>query len=75
MSRKTDVNSGNPGRVGLPLLLGGLLLLAGCETRVISAKGIGSERYDTQPTFEQQYSPWLYEAREKEEEKQPGDAR
>ncbi|MCK4873978.1 MAG: hypothetical protein KAS72_14750 [Phycisphaerales bacterium] len=27
----------------------------GCETRVISASGIGSERYDIQPTFEEEY--------------------
>lgn len=30
-------------------------VLMGCETRVIEAKGIGSEQYDTQETFEEQY--------------------
>jgi hypothetical protein len=51
-----------------------LLLAAGlgCESRVVSAKGIGSERYDTQPTFEEQYAPpWEngeYEKRDKIDE-------
>jgi predicted small secreted protein len=31
------------------------VVLTGCETRVIEAKGIGSEQYDTQETFEEQY--------------------
>ncbi|HEB60597.1 MAG TPA: hypothetical protein ENJ06_02125 [Phycisphaeraceae bacterium] len=44
---------------GLLLPVVSLSLLTGCETRVISAKGIGSERYKTQPSFEEEYGSIL----------------
>jgi hypothetical protein len=75
MTQKADKKSDNLGLIVAPLFLVGVALLAGCESRVISAKGIGSERYETQPTFEQQYSPWLYETRKTDDKEAEGSSR
>ncbi len=75
MTQKADKTGGNLGLILPPLFLVGVALLTGCESRIISAKGIGSERYDTQPTFEEQYSPWIYQAGKTDDEEPQRDSR
>ncbi len=58
MRTNSDIKKRISGGSACGVALGAILVaLGGCESRVVSAKGIGSERYDTQPTFEEEYAP------------------